>query len=104
MLQVGRDGDLGQESLDAKYCAELSLEDLECDRTLVTHVTREIDRCHAALPDLAVDDITIGKGGPKLFEGVHDDVMVPVSRQDVENRSGSPAIEYPVLDRFRHVR
>ena len=62
MLQVRRDSDLGQKSLDAKHRAELGEQHLERDLPVVPNVFRQIHRCHAATPELTLDPVAVGKG------------------------------------------
>ena len=60
MLQVCRHLDLSQESLDAEHGAEFRLQNLDGDLAVMTQVSREINRCHAASSDLAVDRVSVG--------------------------------------------
>ncbi len=63
MLQLGRELDLAQEALGAERGGELGAEHLERDQPLVPQVAREIDRGHAALPELALDGVAVGQRG-----------------------------------------
>ena len=61
MLQLRRRLDLGQESLGADGHRELRPQHLDGDGTVVPDVARQIDRRHAAGPDLPLDVIAIGE-------------------------------------------
>ena len=63
MLELGRELDLAEEALGAERGGELGPEHLEGDQALVPQVAREIDRGHAALPELALDGVAAGEGG-----------------------------------------
>ena len=57
VLQIGGDANLAQESLDAEHGAELGVEHLERDETVVLEITREVHRGHAAATELALDRV-----------------------------------------------
>lgn len=71
MLQIRRDADLAQEALDSQDGAELRTQDFERHSAIVTQIAREVDDCHSAGADLAVDGVAPGKCGPKLAGDVH---------------------------------
>ena len=68
MLQVGGGLDLGQEPLRAEDRRELGPEHLERDLPVVPQVVREVDRGHAALPDLALEAVPVGERGRQVRE------------------------------------
>src|SRR5205814_1407757 len=55
MLKIRRHADLGEESLHPEDDAELRVEDLERDETLVLEVARPIDHRHTTGADLLLD-------------------------------------------------
>ena len=67
MLQVGGDLDLREEPLGAEHGAELRLEHLDRDLAIVLEVVGEIDRGHAALAELPLDAVAVGKCGCQAF-------------------------------------
>jgi hypothetical protein len=69
VLQVGRRLDLGEEALGSHDGGQLGLEHLERDLPLVLHVLGEIDRRHAPLPDLALDDVAGAERRVEAFDG-----------------------------------
>jgi len=60
--QLGRDLDLAEESLKAEDRGKLGPEDLEGHAALVLQVLGEIDRGHAAAPQLAAERVAVGEG------------------------------------------
>ena len=62
MLQMGDGLDLAQEPLGADHGRELGPQHLDGDLAVVLEVVREIDRGHAALPQLALDPVAVGEG------------------------------------------
>ena len=70
VLQVGGGLDLAQEPFGADHGGEFGAEDLYRDVAVVFEITREIDRGHAALPELALDGVAVcegsGESGGKL--------------------------------------
>ena len=77
MLQVRGDADFGEEPLDAEHGAQVGVEDLERDGSVVLDVAREIDRGHAATADLSVDRVSAGEGCGESSRVGHED---PASR------------------------
>lgn len=61
MLERGGEGDLATESLDAHGGRHLGPQHLERDRAAVADVACEVHGCHAARPDLPLDQISIGE-------------------------------------------
>ena len=70
MLQIGRDLDLGQESLAAENGGQLGMEHLDGDAAAVLEVLGQVDRGHAALAQLALDAIPVGQCGGEARSGV----------------------------------
>lgn len=70
MLEIRRDANLAQESLAAEHCAELRVENLQCDLTIVFRIAREIDRGHSSTADLALDIVAAGERGSQLRDSV----------------------------------
>jgi hypothetical protein len=71
VLEVRRDLDLGEESLDSEHGAEVRLQDLERDVPVVPQVAREIDGGHSARADLTLDLIVVRQRRAELTEGIH---------------------------------
>jgi hypothetical protein len=63
VLQVGRDLDLGQESLDTQDRAEFRIEHFQRDGAIVPDISGEVHRRHAPTTDLAIDRVSTLKGG-----------------------------------------
>jgi hypothetical protein len=57
--------DLPKEPLGAQRLRQLGMENLQGDRTVVPEIASEVDRSHAAAPELALDDVAVGQGGPE---------------------------------------
>ena len=62
MLQAGGDLDLGEEAVAADDGAQLGVQDLDGDLAAVLEVLGEVDRGHAALAELALEAVAVGKG------------------------------------------
>jgi hypothetical protein len=62
MVERPRDGHLAAKSLGVQRTGETRLHDLDGDTVLVTNVSGEKDRRHAAVPELALDLIRTGEG------------------------------------------
>ncbi len=60
MLEIGGGLDLGEEPLGADHRGQLGPEDLDGDLALVPEVVGEVDRGHAARPELALDAVAVG--------------------------------------------
>ena len=71
MLEVRGDLDLREESLDAEDSAELGIQDLDRDESLMAHVSREIHGSHPTAADLALDAVAITKPITELFGDLH---------------------------------
>jgi len=69
VCQVRGDPDLAEEPLRAQGGGELRPEDLDRHLAVVPLVAREVDRRHAALPELTLDVITAGQGGSDPVDG-----------------------------------
>src|SRR5580765_64318 len=63
MLEIGRRLDLGEEALATNDRGQLGAKHLERHAAVVAHVVGEEDCGHAALPDLSLDAIAVGKVG-----------------------------------------
>ena len=72
MLQIRRDFDLAQESLDANDGAEVGLEHLQRNSAIMPDVAREVHRCHAAFADKAFNGVSASEGGVELFGCGHE--------------------------------
>ena len=73
VVQARRDLDLVQEALGADRCRQIGLEDFERYLPVVLDVFREIDRGHAAGPDLADDRVAVRqRGGESLNKVGHN--------------------------------
>jgi hypothetical protein len=55
---------------EAKGRPDFGVEHLEGDYPFVLEIVRQVDRGHAAAPELALEAVTIGEGVPKLAECV----------------------------------
>jgi hypothetical protein len=71
MLEIGGNPDLAQEPLGPEHRAELRIEHLEGDRSLVPNVSREKHGCHAAATDLALDLVSVLKIGSEVGQEIH---------------------------------
>jgi hypothetical protein len=67
MSQPREELDLAGEPLGAECGAYLGAEHLERDRALVPDVVREIDSCHPARAELALDHVPLGECVAQLF-------------------------------------
>ena len=61
MLELGGDVNLSEKTIRAERRRELRAEHLDRYVTLVLEVLREIDRRHAAVAELALDTVAVGK-------------------------------------------
>ena len=61
MLQSGSDFDLSEEPVAAQRGGQLRSEHLDRDLAVVSHVLGEVDRGHAALPELALEHVAVAK-------------------------------------------
>jgi len=66
MLQPGGELDLSLEALGAERVSQVGVQDLECDRPVVTQILGEKDGCHAAAPQLALEGVRCGEGRLQL--------------------------------------
>ena len=66
MLEVRRDANFAEEPIGAEHRAELRVEELDGDWSLVPDVVREIDGGHAAGADVALDRVAAGEPGFEL--------------------------------------
>ena len=66
---VGGGSDLAQEPLGADHRGQLGLELLDGDLPVVAEIVREVDRCHAAGPELALEAVATGEGGREPGRG-----------------------------------
>jgi hypothetical protein len=67
VLQVGGDLDLLEEPLGADHGGQFRPQHLERDLAVVLDVVRQVHRRHAALAQLALDDVAIGDRGLQTF-------------------------------------
>ena len=61
MLEPGREPDLALEPLGAEGLGQVGVEDLEGDGTVVPEVVGEVHGGHAAVPQLAVEDVPVAQ-------------------------------------------
>ena len=61
VLQLRRDPDLAQKALAAERGREIGTQHLDCDLALVLQIAREVDRCHAAGAEFALDVVAAGE-------------------------------------------
>lgn len=66
MRQLGHDADLAWESVGPQRGSEFGTEHFYGDRSVVLDVARQIDCCHAAGPEFALELVVIGKGCPNV--------------------------------------
>src|SRR5262249_818044 len=70
-MREGRgDLDLGPEPLRRNAGREFGAEDFDGDQAAVSQVAGEVDRGHAAAPELALDGVSAGAGSVKLLDRV----------------------------------
>jgi len=62
MLEAGGELDFPEKALGAERMGQLLVQDLEGDGPLVPEITRQVDRSHAALAELALEQVTIAEG------------------------------------------
>ena len=67
MVELGGDGDLAEEPLGAERVGEFGVEDLDRHRAIVLEIVCEVNRGHAALPELALEAVAVDQCGPELF-------------------------------------
>ena len=75
VLQAGGDADLAEEAVRTQGRCELGVDNLERDGAVVAKVAREVNRGHAAPPELALDRVAVGQGGSKVVEGVGQQII-----------------------------
>ena len=63
MLQPRRGADFAQEAVAAEGRAEIRMQHLDRDITIVLEIMREIYRGHATLAELALDAVAVGQRG-----------------------------------------
>jgi hypothetical protein len=68
MLETRGKVDLTQEALGPQG-VQLGTHDLQGDTTIVSEVVCEIDRCHTALSELALETVAIRQGGLEIVRG-----------------------------------
>src|SRR4051794_35586508 len=71
MLQLRRRLDLGQESFRTECNAEVFVQDLDRDVSVVAEIVREIYCRHAARADLSLDAVPVCNGATDVVEDVH---------------------------------
>jgi hypothetical protein len=62
VLQAGGGLNLALEALGPESRSELGVEDFEGDRPLMPEIAREVDRGHAAAPQLALEHVAVTQG------------------------------------------
>jgi hypothetical protein len=70
MAQVGGSGDLTQEAIPAQGGGELGTEHLDGHRAPVLQILGEVDDRHPSRAELALEVVSVGKGGAKPREDV----------------------------------
>ncbi len=66
MMQTGSDLDLAQEAVGADDRRQFGLQHLERHLAAVLQVLGQIDRRHAAAPQLPLDSVALGEGGREM--------------------------------------
>jgi hypothetical protein len=61
VLEARCEADLAYEALRAEKMGQLRLQHLEGNRSVVAKVVGEVNRCHAAAPELAVDAVAVAE-------------------------------------------
>jgi hypothetical protein len=61
VLQVGGGPDLGEEAIRTERRSEVGVQDLHRDSACVPDVLGQVDSGHAALTELTLDAVSIGK-------------------------------------------
>ena len=67
MLEPRREANLPLEPLRPERLRQLGVQHLERDRTIMAQVVGEIDRGHAAAPELTLDRVAVLEGVGQLF-------------------------------------
>ena len=88
MLQPGGEADLALEALGPERGGQLGVEHLERHRPVVPEVLGEIDRGHAAAPELALERVAVGQALAQSCSG-SPMRMLPAARQVVPSTSFS---------------
>ena len=76
MLEIRRDANLGEEPIGPELRAELGVEHLERDASVVAQVAREVDRRHSAGADLALDLVAPREGRIQLTDRFHRGAVI----------------------------
>ncbi len=71
MVEAGRGFDLAQKAVRTQGRRKLGLQNLDSDRAMVLEVCGEVDCCHPTAAELALDRVTVAKGGLQSGEQVH---------------------------------
>ncbi len=61
MTQSGQHANLAREALAALGCAELGMQDLECDRAIMAQVASAVHGGHATATKLSLDRVSTGE-------------------------------------------
>ena len=72
MLEARGEPDLAEEPLRSEAGGQFSMEDLEGDWAVVAEVARQVDRGHAATPELTLEGIAVGEGIPQPVRHPHE--------------------------------
>ena len=73
MLQGSGESDLALETLGPERGGEVGAEHLEGDEAVVAEVPGEVDRRHAAVAELALEEIAVAQGvGEGEIDSSHD--------------------------------
>jgi hypothetical protein len=76
MLQPAGEANLPLESLGAQACGQLGAEHLESHWAVVTEVVGDINRRHAAVPQLSLEPIARAEAGLESLQAVlHGEVL-----------------------------
>ena len=70
MLEPRGGLDLAEKAFAANHRAEFGMQDLDGDLAGVLEVFGEVDGGHAALAELPLDAIAVGKGGSEAVEAI----------------------------------
>ena len=65
MPEPGRRADLAQEAFRSKRRRHVRAHDLQGHVPVLPEVSRQVDSGHAAVPELALDDVAAREGGRK---------------------------------------
>ena len=92
VLEPGGEADLALEPVGAERGGQLGVQHLERDRAVVLEVLGQVDRGHAAAPELAVERVAVGQALPQSsLQFTHAGLQVRVvSSQSGRRVGGAP--------------